>query len=96
MIDHTSAVIGLVAKINPVPVTVLRVRLTGFGDYYLEIEIFAYALTNEYPKFLEIREEVLLEAMAIVENAGTRLALPTEIHYEGGQAASVGRSETTT
>jgi MscS family membrane protein len=74
----------------------LRVRLTGFGEYSLEVEIFAYALTREYPEFLEIREEVLLEAMAIVESAGTRLALPTEIHYEGGQAASVGRSETAT
>jgi len=72
----------------------LRVRLTGFGDYSLEVELFAYALTSAYPEFLEIREEVLLEAMAIVESAGTRLALPTEIHYEGGQAASVGRPET--
>ena len=59
----------------------LRVRLTGFGEYFLEAEIFAYALTNAYPEFLEIREEVLLKAMAIVEGAGTRLALPTEVHY---------------
>ena len=74
----------------------LRVRLTGFGDYSIEVEIYAYALTSDYPEFVEIREEVLLDAMAIVEIAGTRLALPTEIHYEGGQAVSVGRSETAT
>ena len=37
---------------------------------------------------------MLLNVMEIVEIAGTRLALPTEIHYEGGQAASVGRPET--
>jgi len=74
----------------------LRVRLTGFGEYFLEIELYAYAMTSAWPEFLEIREEILLEVMGIVERAGTRLALSTEIHYEGGQAASVGRSETAT
>ena len=72
----------------------LRVRLTGFGEYFLEVEIFAYALTSAYPEFLEIREDVLLKAMAIIENAGTRLALPTEIHYVNGQRAPEEQSDT--
>ena len=72
----------------------LRVRLTGFGEYFLAIEIFAYALTKAYPAFLEIREDVLLKTMAIIENTGTRLALPTEIHYVNGQRASGEQSET--
>jgi len=71
----------------------LRVRLTGFGEYFLEVEIFAYALTSAYPEFLEIREDVLLKAMAIVKDAGTRLALPTEIHYVNGQRASEEQSK---
>lgn len=58
----------------------LRVRFAGFGDHYLEVEIFAYVLTDDWPEFLEIREDLLLKVMAIVEDAGTRLALPTEIH----------------
>jgi len=72
----------------------LRVRFVGFGEYYLEIELYAYAMTDAWPEFLEIREDVLLKVMNIVERSGTRLALPTEIHYEGGQGASMSGSET--
>jgi len=59
----------------------LRVRFTGFGDHFLRLEIFAYALTTSRPEFLEIREDVLLKVMEVIERSGTRLALPTEIHY---------------
>jgi MscS family membrane protein len=59
----------------------LRVRFNGFGVYFLEIELDAYALTKNWPEFLEIREDVLLRVMEIIERSGTRLALPTEVHY---------------
>jgi small-conductance mechanosensitive channel len=61
----------------------LRVRFMGFGEYFLEVELFAYALTGAVPQFLEIRQDVLLEVMAIIEASGTELALPKEIHYVG-------------
>jgi MscS family membrane protein len=66
----------------------LRVRFTGFGEHYLEVELYAYALTDAWPEFLEIREDILLRVMEIVENSGTRMALPTEVHYvsAGGPA----------
>jgi MscS family membrane protein len=70
----------------------LRVRFIGFGEYYLEIELYAYAMTDAWPQFLEIREDVLLKVMNIVERSGTRLALPTEIHYQGGQVVPGERS----
>ncbi len=66
----------------------VRVRFTGFGDHFLEIEVFAYAMTSDWPEFLEIREGILVEVMGIVERAGTRLALPTEIHYAVDQPAN--------
>jgi small-conductance mechanosensitive channel len=72
----------------------LRVRFTGFGQHFLEVELFAYAMTNAWPEFLEIREDVLLKVMEIVEGAGTRLALPTEIHYVSGEHAA-GKSSAT-
>jgi MscS family membrane protein len=59
----------------------LRVRFTGFGRYYLEIELFAYALTSAWPEFLSIRQDVLVKVMEIIGRSGTRLALPTEVHY---------------
>ncbi len=46
----------------------LRVRFTGFGEYFLEIELYAYAMTEAWPEFLEIREDVLFKVMEIVEN----------------------------
>jgi MscS family membrane protein len=61
----------------------LRVRFNGFGDHSLEVEIFAYVMTSDFPEFLGIREDLLLKVMAIVEEAGTRLALPTEVRIAG-------------
>ena len=68
-----------------------RVRFTDLGRYYLDVEIYGYALTTEWPEYLEIREDVLLKVMEIIEQSGTRLALPTEIHYVNADGAS--RSE---
>jgi len=59
----------------------LRVRFTGFGRYYLEVELFAYALTSDWPEFLAIRQDVLMRVMEIIGRSGTRLALPSEVHY---------------
>lgn len=71
----------------------LRVRFTGFGEYSLEVELYAYAMTDAWPEFLEIREDVLLRVMEIVERSGTRVALPTEVHYVTA-SESVKSSET--
>jgi MscS family membrane protein len=59
----------------------LRVLFTGFGTHFMRIEIFAYAQTNVWQEFVEIREDVLLQVMGLVERSGTRMALPTEVHY---------------
>jgi MscS family membrane protein len=66
----------------------LRVRFTGFGSYFLKIEVFAHALTDSWPEFLEIRQDLLIRSMEIIEGAGTRLALPTEIHYTAEDSAT--------
>jgi len=63
----------------------LRVRFTGFKDYYLEVELYAYAMTDAWPEFLEIREDVLLKVMDIIERSGTRLTLPAGVRYVNGR-----------
>ena len=63
----------------------LRVRFNGFGEFFQEIELYAYVETGEWPEFTRIREKVLLEVLAIVERSPTQLALPTEVHYVRGQ-----------
>jgi MscS family membrane protein len=70
----------------------LRVRFTGFGEYFLEIELYAYALTSAWPDFLEIREDIMLKVMDIVESSGTRLALPTGVRYLSNRETSEGAS----
>jgi MscS family membrane protein len=66
----------------------LRVRFMQIGDYFLEVEVYAYAKTDSWPEFLEIREGVLLKVMEIVERSGTRLTLPAAIRYAGSQGST--------
>ena len=52
------------------------VRLIGFGESSLNIEISCHVLTRELTKFRAIREEILLRVMDLVTEVGTALAVP--------------------
>ena len=54
----------------------LPVRFTGIGEYSLDIEVFAYVLTSDFDEFLGIQQDLLLDIMRAVEDAGTSLAVP--------------------
>jgi MscS family membrane protein len=58
-----------------------RVRFVGLGEYALEIELWAYALTTSWPDFLGVRQEILLRTMQVIEDAGARLAVPTAVRH---------------
>jgi len=58
-----------------------RVRLTGFGNSSIEIELRAYVLTTNFSEFLEVQELLLLDLLKLVEEAGTALALPSSTTY---------------
>jgi MscS family membrane protein len=60
-----------------------RVRFVGFGDYSLDIEVFAYVDTAEWPEFLGIREEIYLLFMDVIDEAGTGFAFPSTTTYLG-------------
>jgi len=62
----------------------MRVRFIGFGDYSLDIEIYAYVLTTEQPTFYEIREDLLLRIMKVIAECGPGLALPSQTLYMSG------------
>ncbi len=66
----------------------LRVRFNGFGAYSLDIEIFAYVLTNSKPEFLAIREDIFLRMMVLIKDAGAQFAFPSAVHYEAKDAPS--------
>jgi MscS family membrane protein len=58
----------------------VRTRLVRFADYSVDLEVFSYALTRDFPLFLEVQEDLLLRIMDIIEASGTSVALP----YQSG------------
>jgi MscS family membrane protein len=58
-----------------------RVRFVGFGDYSLNVEIFAYGDTQDWSQFLGIQEDIYLRIMDIVKKAGTGFAFPSQTTY---------------
>jgi MscS family membrane protein len=59
----------------------LRVRFLGFGSSSLDVEVSAYVYARDWNCFLEIQEVLLLRIMEIVQEAGTQIALPSQITY---------------
>jgi MscS family membrane protein len=73
------------------------VRFEKFGASSLDISVESYFDTRDWGEFTLIRQEMLLEFMAIVERAGTRLALPASnveiVRTRGGEAAQAAAPE---
>jgi MscS family membrane protein len=64
-----------------------RVRFVGFGEYSLDVEIVAISPATNWDEFLAIRQDVFLRAMGVVEEAGTRLAVPVSVELHGDDEA---------
>ncbi|HEX4823029.1 MAG TPA: mechanosensitive ion channel domain-containing protein [Candidatus Polarisedimenticolaceae bacterium] len=60
-----------------------EVRLAGFGESALEIEMQCTVATALTKEFGAIREDLLLRAMDILETNGTGLAVPSQVVYLG-------------
>lgn len=65
-------------KILPEP---LHVRFRNFGQYSLDVEVFAYIGVTDYAESLEVAEDLNLRIMDIVTAAGTDFAFPSEVQY---------------
>jgi MscS family membrane protein len=66
-------------KVAPDP---SRVRFIGFGEYSLNVEIYAYVLTSDYQEYLAILEDINLRIMTLIEQAGAQFAFPSAIEYQ--------------
>jgi MscS family membrane protein len=65
------------------------VRFFEYADFSLNILISYLVNTNEYSKFVEVREEINFKIYEIVERNGSAFAFPTRtIHIEGGQKSN--------
>lgn len=66
----------------------ITVRFKELGASSLNIEIAAWFMTTDYGEFQAIRQEVLLQFMAVVESCGSAFAFPTRtVHLVSGETA---------
>jgi MscS family membrane protein len=78
-------------KVLPDPA---RVRFVGFGEWSLDLEVFAYLDTTNYAESLEIAEDLGLRIMDVVLEAGSRFAFPSQTAYvETGPERDVARAD---
>jgi MscS family membrane protein len=69
------------------------VRFAAFGASSLDIEIMAWFETTEWSEFQLIRQDVLLQFMEVVEEAGTSFAFPTQtIHLASDARTAAGQT----
>jgi MscS family membrane protein len=59
----------------------LHVRFKSFGQYSLDVEVFAYIGVTDYGESLEVAEDLNLRIMDIVSEAGSDFAFPAEVQY---------------
>ena len=63
-----------------------RVRFTNFGAYSLDLDIFAYIDATQYGEYLKISEDLNLQIIDILAQAGSSFAFPSQTTYiESGQ-----------
>jgi MscS family membrane protein len=55
----------------------VRVHFVGFGESSLNLEVMAWWQESDWDRFLELRHEVLLKIMRIIEDHGAKIAFPT-------------------
>ncbi|MGI9513122.1 MAG: mechanosensitive ion channel family protein [Anderseniella sp.] len=59
-----------------------RLRLVGFGEHSLDIQLTAYVDTINWGEYHAIREDIYFRTLEIIEQAGARLAIPTQVIYQ--------------
>jgi MscS family membrane protein len=77
-------------EVDPDPA---RVRFIEIGADSLNVEVFAYINTNDFNKFLEIQEELILQMMAAVAVHGRGFALPSQSLYIARDTAGLPADE---
>ena len=69
------------------------VRFSGFGASSLDVTVMAWFQTSDWGEFQEIRQDVLLRFMDVVEGAGSSFAFPTStIHLASAPPILAGAS----
>ena len=67
------------------------VLLRALSSSSLDVEVIAWFQTEDYAEFQAVRQEVLLQFLRVVEQAGTSLAYPTQTVHVVTPPASIAR-----
>jgi MscS family membrane protein len=67
---------------------VIRVRFFRLGPFSLDIELFTYIHATDWDDFMTIQQELLLRTMEMVEEAGTSVALPSQVLHLTGPGSA--------
>ncbi len=88
VLEETERLLRAHPKIWPEAVTV---RFQEFGASSLNIGVMAWFQTPDWNEFQEIRQEILLQILEVVERAGSSFAFPTQTVHLVGEPAAVTR-----
>jgi MscS family membrane protein len=88
-VEQVTCILGDIRKIleesSNLESATSRIRLVNFGAEAIELEVFAYVLTADFNRFLEVREELLLRIASVVEAAGSGFAPTRFISMQGSE-----------
>jgi MscS family membrane protein len=80
--DHIRYVLEQIRQVlaeNPkVEASTSRVRILRFGDYAVEVEVYAYILERDYGIYLAAQEALILDVLDTLDRTGGALALPSQ------------------
>jgi MscS family membrane protein len=80
--DHVRYVLSQIREVlakNPkVEASTSRVRILRFGDYAIEVEVYAYILERDYGLYLAAQEALILDVLDTLDRTGGTLALPSQ------------------
>jgi MscS family membrane protein len=80
--DHLRYVLAqireVLAKNSKVEASTSRVRVLRFGDYAVEVEIYAYILERDFGNYLAAQEALILDVLDTLDRTGGALALPSQ------------------
>ncbi|MEL7481717.1 MAG: mechanosensitive ion channel family protein [Pseudomonadota bacterium] len=79
--DETEAWLWTDPRFSNPPETALFVRIDSFNDSSIDFLIYCFTRTTNWGEWLEIKEDLALAMIDIVERAGTSFAFPSRTLY---------------
>jgi MscS family membrane protein len=71
-------------------ISVPRLRIVGFGDWSLKMEVYAYVDARELPVFVVIQQELTIAIIDRVRQSGAEFAFPSQTMYLSRDALEIG------